>query len=273
VASLALAEALVVPVPQGAKPRLLGTSPAEASFHLYTGFCQTVAANRLHVLPILQAIYAGKEKNAQAHWAEVYSNSIRLLADVFHSAVALGSMKTSDSQETKWLEKIPLAQVRPVRRPRHSSSPYRFTPYLDGFCLDQHRQPIPLALRFDDGTQREYHSGIGMGAHADFFFEYLFPAGVFARLRGALGLHPDLGRDGHVEMRWSLNGKVIWQQEFFGKHLAEPFDLDVSQGGWLVLHGKALTKFWLADENNLVLAEPLLLRSPNAPVGWAESER
>ena len=129
---------------------------------------------------------------------------------------------------------------------------------------------MPLVLEFADGSRQKCTTGVGMGSHATFAFEYQLPAGVFRRLHGAAGLHADLGREGHVRLEWRLNDKVLWEQEFGGKRLAEKFDLDVNAGGWLVLRGCALTDVALADENSLVLGEPVLERSPSAPRGFAE---
>lgn len=264
VPSVVFAERAVNVDMSGYTPRLLGTSPAEASFHLYTRFCETVATNRFQILPILEAAYAGKKSEEEARWVSVHRNTICLLADVWHTAIALSR---TNLPPTAHLEKIDLAKVRPARRPRFLSSPYKFTPFVGGFALDENRKPVPLVLEFADGSRQEYATGLGLGSHATFAFEYQLPAGVFRRLRGAAGLHADLGRSGHVRLEWRLNDKVLWEQEFGGKHLAEKFDLDVSAGGWLVLRGHALTDVALADENNLVLGEPVLERSPRAPTG------
>lgn len=247
-------------------PRLLGTSPEEAAFHLYTRFCETVAENRYHALPLLQGIYSKNRKAERRHFQAMYEHTVQLLADTLYTAtvIAGGSSKARDLVR---LEAVSLANVRAARRPRLLSPPYRFTPFIVDAALNPQRRAVPLALKFDDGRRVQYRNGLGLGAHLTFAFEYQLPPKVFRRLRGAAGLHPDLGQAGHVRLTWSLDGKQRWQEEFQGTHLAAEFDVDVSRGGWLVLRGEALTPSWAAPENNLVLGEPTLERSPGAPVG------
>ena len=258
--SMALTSPLIDPGPQGYEPKLLGINPQEAAFHLYTRFCDTVLANRVHVLPVLQAVYAGDEELKAYHMEEVATGIIRLLADVLHTAAVMAS-GSFDAAETEQLKRVSLRDVRAIRRPRHLSSPYRFTPFIKDACLNTERQPVPLALRFDDGSRLEYESGLGMGAHAEFFFEYILPEGVFSRLTGALGLHPELGGQGHVAFSWELDERVIWRDEYHGLHTASTFDLDVSDGSRLVLRGRAMTDDALSRDNNIVLAVPVLRKA------------
>ncbi|MDD3925455.1 MAG: NPCBM/NEW2 domain-containing protein [bacterium] len=250
------------PGQQNYKPKLLGMNPQEAGFHLYTRFCETVIANRFHILPVLQAVYAGDEAQRSYHETEVSIRIIHLLADVLHTAVVIATGSYVEDEKAP-LQRIALENVRAVRRPRHLSL-YRFTPFIKGACLNAQRQPVPLALEFDDGACLEYENGLGMGAHAEFIFEYFLPANTFDRLTGALGLHPQLGRKGHVKFEWELDERIIWEDEYAEGHMASVFDLDVSGGCRLVLRGKALTDYWLDKGNNIVLADPVLIRSVTA---------
>jgi len=257
--SLALDLAALDPGPVSHAPRLLGLTPAEAGFHLYTAFCETALANRRLLLPLLEAVYAGNGARKRDLVVRCASAAVRLAADVLHTAAVLGGMPPA-AAESAALQTVDLAGVRPARRPRSLCGGYRFIGFTRGCCLDGQRNPAPLALRFEGGVRRTYSRGLGLGAHREFRFDYQIPAGVYRSLRGAAGLQAELGMAGHARLQWILDDAVLWQEEFDGRHAAAPFDLDVSPGGWLTLRGEALTDNWSDPANNLVLAEPVLIR-------------
>lgn len=246
------------PGDSGHVPCLLGTSPAEAAFHGYTRFAGATAANRLLILPLVSALYAGDTVESDRLWRRMGRGTVDLLADFLHTALAGGTGEFPADEKQK-LERVPLESVRPARRPRFLSAPYRFTPFLLGKSLDCDRNPVGLALHYQ-GEYREYSHGLGFGGHAFFAFEYDLPPGVFRRLTGLLGLHATLGRRGRVRMRWKHDGHTVWESDFSAANQARAFDLDVSAGGWWILEGEALTSNPLASENQMVLADPLLVR-------------
>lgn len=254
------------PGPSKQQRRLFGTSVEEAGFHFYTEYCRVIAENRFHVLPLLQASYSGDSSIEAQHWLSMREATIALAADFIHTAFAI-SGELFDDGELKLLRLIPLADVRAVRRPRLLSRPYQFTPFIKDWSLNAKRERIPLSLMWEDGTRIEYMRGMGMGAHVEWIFDYQIPSGVFSHLRGALGLHPEMGRTGHVRLEWALDGKTLWKEEFKGSHLAKTFDLNLESGGKLTLRGNALTDQYADSNNHIVLADPVLSRSPNAPRG------
>jgi len=69
-----------------------------------------------------------------------------------------------------------------------------------------------------------------------------------------------LGSNGHVKLQWELDGDIVWEEEFSEAHMASMFDLDIMGKSRLTLHGNALTDYWLSPDNNIVLADPLLIR-------------
>lgn len=259
VPSLVLKGELVEPELPDYQPRLLGASPQEASFHAYTRFADTVAANRLDILPLVSAYYAHEPAMMQSYWRRIYQRTLQLTCDFLHTGFAIGANAFSPA-EMEWLHRVPLEKLRAARRPRYLSQPYQYTPFIDGWSLDIHRHPVPMSLIWE-GEQREFQHGLGMGAHAHFAFDYQLPPNVFERLTGILGLHSRLGLDGRVLMRWFHDEKEVWRHEFSRSHPTAPFDLDVQDGGWWTLQGEALTEVALSPTNQLVLAEPVLIRS------------
>ncbi len=215
-----------------------------------------VSANRFLILPLIFALRAERTDAAGQHWKAACRNTVGFLRDVLHTALALGS-GNFDPGAVESLRRVRLESVRPARRPRHLSPPYRFTPFIADTALDAHRNPIPLALQWQ-GERREFSHGLGFGAHARFAFEYELPPGVFSRLTGLLGLHADCGKKGNVRFQWLRDERPQWEITLSEDHPSEPFDLDVSQGGWWALVGEAPIP--LSPENNLALADPLLLR-------------
>lgn len=240
-------------------PRLLGVTPQEASFHLYSDFCNTVLANRRRALPLAQAMYSGDTNAVTSISRALNRDTVVLCVDVLYSLFAMARQQITAADATL-LMKADLAAIRPARRPHSLSGPYRNLGVVRNFSLNQQLEPIPLALTFVNGKKRVFEKGLGMGAHLYFAQEYQLPCGLYRRLSGHAGLHSDLGQEGHVSLQWLLNEKTIWEANFKGADSAQSFDLDVSEGGWLRLQGRSLTPDFDAPENQIVIAEPILER-------------
>ena len=254
---------------KGYRPKLLGTSIPEAVFNLYQRYCQVVAHNRLQMIPIVLHTFSGKRAIANKLRSEVNKTSAQLVADVLHTSFCLAFSKFN-SQEVKPLEKISLNTLMPIRFPRHLSFPYRFTPIIKNFCLDDNRRPVPLRLKLKKGGKIQivnFSEGMGTGCHIEYTIAYDIPARVYTKFKCAVGLHSELGQGGKILVEIKIHRKRAFEKVFSDIDPASYVEIPALSGGILELIVKDRTGNWTNPKNNIVWGCPLLIRSPYAPSG------
>ncbi len=212
-------------------PQLEGVSVGEAVFRLYSRYVETALANRLQHLPIVQARLGNDEARAHELFTEMNSRIARLTADVIHTVTCLGTGEPP-AGEVEATNELHLDGVCPVRRPWLSpSSAYRFSEMVRGCCLDTQRRRHPLRIRLNE-TAKEFDHGWGGGGHVQGNQTvYDIPADSFEALRGYIGLHDPLGRDGRVDLTVNHDDETVLSQRLDNDAPTAELDLPMQRGG------------------------------------------
>ena len=252
----------------GYRPRLLGTTPAEAAFHLHERYWSILNTTRSRVVPFLQATVAGDTDRADELGLQMGRQCARVTADILYTGLCMGDQRFPDSQVAP-LGRVDLASLTPVAVPKVLSPPYRFMALVRGASLDMDRRRVPLRLRDANGHVATYDRGLGTGCHSRYTIAYRIPAGVYDRLTVVAGLHADLARDAGVRLRILLGtrmddateGRVVFDSGPITEHSpAQTVDLPVHEGGDILFQGEDTTGQWANPGNHIVWAEPTLRR-------------
>jgi hypothetical protein len=147
------------------------------------------------------------------------------------------------------LRQVHLSDLKPIREPRGLSAPYRFITWLPDAALDHSLKPRPLVLDLG-GSRIHYAKGIGSGSHFDYTFAWELPAAVYSRLSGAVGLHPELSRNGDFTAEVRLGGQILLRRHMTDAHSAERFEFSVACGGLLEL--RVESPFGMGDDKQCV---------------------
>ena len=252
----------------GYRPRLLGTAPAEAAFHLHERYWSILETTRARVVPFLQATMSGDTDRASELGLQMGRQCARVTADILFTGLCMGHDRFP-AEQTSALRRVDVASLHPIAVPKVLSTPYRFIPLVRGACLDADRRRVPLRLRDADGRVTTYDRGIGTGCHVRYAIAYRIPAGVYDRLALVAGLHADLARQAGVRLRILLGtrmdaateARVVFDSGPIDEHSpASVVELSVREGGDIVLQGEDRTGRWGHPGNQIVWAEPTLTR-------------
>ena len=217
----------------GYAPALLGVTVPEAAFRLYSGYARTVMSNRRKLIPMLHKSHEGDEAGVDALSADIMRCAARLSADAVYT-IFCQAFNHFLQAETDLLRAVYLSDLMPVREPRGLSMPYRFISWLPDAALDQSLKPRPLRIELD-GSCATFSKGIASGSHFDYTFAWELPPAVYARLSGAVGLHPDLSRHGDFVAQVALNGQVLFRSRITDAHPGDRFECATNGGGLLEL--------------------------------------
>lgn len=242
------------------RPFLLGTTQPEAIFHLYSRLVSKITRIRFYLIPLVEGVYRNKKKQIQKNQSFIILEGAKLVADVLYTIFSLTFNRFKKNQ-VDVLKKIHLEEISPIEKPYILSYPYRFTPIVNNFCLDMDRRFVPLQLKFPDGTVKTFRHGFGTGCHIEYDLVYDIPKNVFKNFQGNVGLHPILGKNGKIKVEISLNNKVFYHNEFGERKLADIFDVPILCGGKLKLTVRDRTGCWGSPDNNVVWAEPILIKN------------
>lgn len=243
---------------KGYKPRLLGTSLAEAGFHLFHRFMNVKNNNRRLLIPLIQNIYAHNKSKEKHIRQEIGIKVGKILLDLFHTVFCL-AQKRFQKKDIFYLTRIDVTELCPLEYPNHLSSPYRFAPVVKNFALNNERNPVPLVLR-DGGKKVQYRCGFGTGSHVEYVISYGIPKGVFQLFEVRAGLHAKFGKKGRIKITVYLNKQLKFEKVFIGSESSKLIKVDIRNGGILSLHVKNLLKDWSDTNNHVVWAEPCLIK-------------
>jgi hypothetical protein len=159
----------------GYQPRLLGTTPEEATFHLVERLHFAVRNARAQVIPILQGVFADDAAAKDAGRRRAATVDAQVAADALHTIVCIAKGKF-DAAEKERLETVELTALTPLEViaqayfPQNTffSNPFFGYPTQDGILKDGAAK-VPLVLRvMEDGAtaERTFAHGLGLGTHS-----------------------------------------------------------------------------------------------------------
>jgi hypothetical protein len=239
------------------RPTLLGTTIDETVFRLYSSFCAMVRANRFELVPMVHDLWRGENESARTRISRTNRRMCGVAADLLSTLTCIACDRF-EAGDRKRLERVGLEELEPIDRP-YILPGYEATPLVVDHNLDEQKRKVPLRLAMPDGV-RTFEHGIGTGCHVEVLVAYDLPKDVYEHLRGSIGLHTELGRQGAFAAEIRLAGRTILEDHFDAEHPAAEFDLPVRDGGMLELFVRDRTGDWGTPHNHIVWGEPHLVR-------------
>jgi hypothetical protein len=197
-------------------PRLLGTGVDESAWRLAAIHLQDMADCRGRIVPIVQALFAGDEVEAQRQAGPPVTLAAQNTADILYTVLQLASGQISDA------ERQALAAVD--LRDRKPDAEFHDLVYGDAIRDGNRSTPpsgapiVPAELRLANG-QVQRVKGLGMLPHSGMngphhcWMRFSLPAGVFNHFEAVVGMHAGLVREGAVEFVVELDGQPAFRSK------------------------------------------------------------
>ena len=167
------------------RPRLLGTSLAEAASQLRAEYEKMIQAAMAQLVPMITAAYAQDEAAMSLAITGSYRAAAAITASAWHTAHCVAARRFDDD-EVRDLETVRLNRV-----PYYfgfTIDPYGFRPLMD-FACDREGNTVPLVLRVKGAKggakQRSFADGIAMSWGN---VQYDIPGGVYERFLARIGV-------------------------------------------------------------------------------------
>lgn len=204
------------------RPKLLGTSPSEAAFHLHRLMNQNIIQARGKVIPIIQAIYREDAAAADAENSVMAARAAQVAADMLDTAFQIAYGR-SDAAELAALREFDISELIAMEatdlawRQPQSCRPTGYP--TSNMILSKDRQPLPLKLwteRSGKRAEKTFPTGIAAGTRISLTGEpcvlsYLVPENVYERFEVTAGLHSTMAVDGAAVFQVRGNGKVLFE--------------------------------------------------------------
>ena len=256
----------------GYTPRLLGTTPEEATFHLVERLHFAIRNARSQVIPILQGVFAGDQNAMDAGRRKAATVDAQVAADALHTIVSIAKGKFDEVGKAK-LETVDVAALTPLEVIAQSyfpqntffSNPYFGCPTTNGILKDG-TENIPLVLRvMENGatSERTFPRGLGLGTHSR--VSYALPAKTYDRFECRVGLHAPLGAEGSVAFRIYADGEAVFDSGIMtGADASRKVTLPVWRVRELSFDVEARGTP-VPGKNYAVIAEPILSKAKTPP--------
>lgn len=249
------------------KPRLLGTSPAEAVSNLIERFNPMVRNARSQIIPILEGVFNHDSAKMNAGRLQAATMDAKVAADALYTLLSIAKGRF-DPAEVTALKVCDLSSLTPLEVINQSYFPqftYFSNPYpgyplrdatLEGGTV---RQPLLLNV-VDNGsvTLKTFPHGIGLGTYSR--LTYALPERVYDRFECIVGLQPKLGSRGAVIFTIYADGAAVFRSGVMtGQDPAQKVSLRI----WGVkelsfsVEGRSQER----DCNYAVIAQPTLFKA------------
>ncbi len=256
----------------GYQPRLLGTTPEEATFHLVERLHFAVRNARSQVIPILQGVFAKDQPAMDAARRTAATVDAQISADALHTILCIGKNRF-DVAEKAELEMVDVAALTPLEViaqayfPQNAffSNPFFGYPTANGILKGgTERRPLVLNV-MENGvlTGRTFAHGLGLGTHSR--VSYALPAKVFDGFECRVGLHAPLGAEGSVAFRIYADGEAVFDSGVMtGADASRKVALPIWRVRELSFDIEARGTA-APGKNYAVLAEPTLFKAKSPP--------
>ena len=247
------------------RPRLLGTSVDEAAFNLLQRSQEATVNARGHVIPIIQALYAGDTNACNAAQQKAALFDAVLVSDALYTLVSIGRARMEPA-EAAACQTTDLSSFAPLEAPNlylpqtsFFSKPY-WGHATRNVILNGGTNAVPLRLNVTENgkqTVKTFDSGIGTGTGRS--LSYLIPTDVYIRFTAQVGLHAELGATGSVTFEVLGNGRSLARiGPITGGMAAQA--VDVTLAGVTNLQVTATSSGGDGAGNYAVWAEPRLVK-------------
>jgi len=248
----------------GYKPKLLGITVEEASWHLLHRVHEGIINARGTTFPIIQALYADNADAVRENQMKAAVVDAQVVADAVYTLLCLGAEKFEPAERDA-LASASIAGYFPLEavnlyyaQTQFGSSP-NWGPPQSGLIMEGGNKPTPLKLRVQEkDTVMEKTFAAGVSPVMGHPLTWLLPKGTFQRFTVLAGLHSELGEKGRVEFTIFGDDKPLASAVVNGTEPAHFFECPVA----------GVTRLRLAAEgrgvnskaNYTIWAEPTLLK-------------
>jgi hypothetical protein len=250
---------------EGYRPRLLGTTPAEAAMHLVERLNFVVRNARAQVIPILQGVFKDDQAAIDAGRRRAATVDAQASADMLFTLLSIAAGRFEEADKAP-LQRVDMVQLTPTEMVSQSyfpqftyySNPYFGYPTPNGI-LKGGTDKVPLELKVkEEGatTVKRFEAGLGVGTHTR--LTYQFPTKVYDRFTCLLGLQANLGMEGNVAFRIYADGVAVFDSgSLTGEDTARRVELTIENVQELSIdvEGRPPVK---PGSNYAVIAEPTL---------------
>ncbi len=249
----------------GYRPRLLGTTPAEAAAHLVERLNFAVRNARAQVIPILQGVFKNDEPAIDAGRRRAATVDAQVSADMLYTLLSIAEGKFEESEKAA-LEKVDVVSLTPLEVvgqayfPQFSyfSNPYFGYPTPNGL-LKEGVEKQALVLRVMEkgaAVEKPFARGLGVGTHTR--LTYSLPAKVYDRFTCLIGLHPVLGAEGDIAFRVYADGVAVVESGILTGHdPGRPVEIPLENVGEVSIDIEARAPV-KPGTNYAIIAEPVL---------------
>ncbi len=256
----------------GYQPRLLGTSPEEATFHLVERLHFAIRNARAQVIPILHGMFAKDSAAMDAGRRRAATVDAQISADALHTILCIAKNRFTDAERAK-LDSVDVAALTPQEMIAQSyypqntfySNPFFGYPTTDGI-LKNGTEKIPLVLRvMENGAtvEQTFARGLGLGTHSR--VSYALPAKTYDRFECRVGLHASLGAEGSVAFRIYADGEAVFDSGIMtGADASRKITLPIWRVRELSIDVEARGTP-APGKNYAVIAEPILSKAKAPP--------
>ena len=256
----------------GYQPRLLGTTPEEATFHLVERLHFAVRNARSQVIPILQGVFANDQPAMDGGRRKAATVDAQVAADALHTILCIAKNRFDEAEKTP-LENVDMAALTPLEViaqayfPQNTffSNPFFGYPTPNGILKDG-TEKRPLVLRvMEEGvtTERTFARGLGLGTHSR--VSYALPAKTYDRFECRVGLHAPLGAEGSVAFRIYADGEAVFDSGIMtGADASRKVSLPIWRVRELSFDVEARSTP-APGKNYAVIAEPILSKAKTPP--------
>jgi len=245
------------------RPRLLGIDEREAATRIYQHQRLIERAAAAEIVPLVQAVLAGDDEEADRVRGRAALRNARHVADLIHTVVCLVEDRI-DPLEAASFAVQPMEEWLPDFEGGRTAHPYFVVPFLVGQAMAADRSLHALALP-GEGDEARVESGLGMGAPFALAFP-VGPGGVFDRFTCRVGLHPVAGESGEIVFVVEINGEAAYTSEPIRAGAApEVVEVPLPEEGFVTLSLRTIAGESSDPKDNLaVWAEPRLHRAKAA---------
>ena len=208
-------------------PKLLGESVPEIVMRLYAAYVKTVSSSRRSCFKIVQNTYDGNEEKNPMLIQEIFSNTVKMCADMLFSVWAVANYRFENSVDT---EQIYLTELEPFEFPLGASGGYRFLSCLKNIAVNSKMRKIPLRLKQDDKIV-SFDKGLSLGSHYEESLFYWIPEEVYSTFGACIGLHPEcLNQHSGVKVHVINNGETVQEFNFNEENSSAEIKIKNPQG-------------------------------------------
>ena len=199
-------------------PSSLGNSVDEVVMKLYAAYCASSSDSRKCAFRYIMNTLENREEENFSLATRMYSNAVRLCADVIHTLFQLGRNEKQIPDAP-----CPLTGLEPFEFPFGGFAPYKYRSFVRNGAYDTENNFLPLEV-----AHHKFRHGLSFGTHAAGTLSYQIAPDTFRQFRAVVGFHKAVPVNGEAHITFFNDGKEEYvftlneKNSFTEVHIAMP---------------------------------------------------